>query len=412
MPRKQQRRRPTKVPGIWRLEDGRFLVRTTWRDPRTGKRKKREQTVSTMQEALAVQSAPRGEERRHSRENLRDFVTRWARDHLKRLAPSTKERYLQASARLSVELGDVYVDALTPKDIRRLIDRARPDFAPTTINGWLSVFRLMLDLAVDEGLLLSNPARRNRALPTPRTMGKRAVSLGPEPFHRFISTTEELAQCGAISSDIGRMILVLAWTGCRISEICALKWSCVDGEEIHVDRSVWQRIEKGTKQNEPRTLPKIEPLRKALEAQRRWLFDVRHPGLTSGLVFPASPRQAVAGASRRKASDVSWYRSRSCLDKALVLVCEKAAVPQLSPHALRRSFEKLLRRAEVDGLVRRSLAGWASTDAQEIYTDVDAEDRAAALGSVVQLVKEEGSNVRPFVRPSEGRQGANKVSTS
>ena len=57
--------------------------------------------------------------------------------------------------------------------------------------------------------------------------------------------TEELAQCGAISSDIGRMILVLAWTGCRISEICALKWSCVDGEEIHVDRSVWQRIEKG-----------------------------------------------------------------------------------------------------------------------------------------------------------------------
>ena len=86
--------------------------------------------------------------------------------------------------------------------------------------------------------------------------------------------------------------------------------------------------------------------------------------------------------------------------------------PHLSPHAPRRSFEKLLRRAEVDGLVRRSLAGWASTNAQEIYTDVDAEDRAEALGSVVQLVKEKGSNVRPFVRPSGGRSGTNKVSTT
>ena len=130
------------------------------------------------------------------------------------------------------------------------------------------------------------------------------------------------------------------------------------------------------------------------------------------MVFPSSPKQAKAGASRRKVDEVSWYRSRSCLDKALALVCEEADVPHLSPHALRRSFEKLLRRAEVDGLVRRSLAGWASTNAQEIYTDVDAEDRAEALGSVVQLVKEKGSNVRPYVRPSGGRSGTNKVSTT
>ena len=59
---------------------------------------------------------------------------------------------------------------------------------------------------------------------------------------------------------------------------------------------------------------------------------------------------------------------------------------------------------------RRTLGGWASTDVQEIYTDVDAEDRAEALGSVVQLVREKGSNVRPFVRPSGERRGTNEVS--
>ena len=220
-----------------------------------------------------------------------------------------------------------------------------------------------------------------------------------------------MSLCGAISPDIGRMILVLAWTGCRISEICALKWSCVEGDEIRIEHSVWERTEKGTKQNEPRVLPQVGPLRTALEEQRRWLIDVQHPGLASGLVFPASPKHAKGGAARRKADELNWYRSRSCLDKALVLVCERAEVPPLSPHALRRSFEKLLRRANVDGLVRRSLAGWASTDAQELYTDVDATDRAQALGSVVRLVKE-AENVRPSVRPFRSKGGTNTPSKS
>ena len=59
----------------------------------------------------------------------------------------------------------------------------------------------------------------------------------------------------------------------------------------------------------------------------------------------------------------------------------------LSPHALRRAFEELLRRANVDQLVRRSTGGWRSPDAQDIYSDVDSEDRREALGSVLTLVE-------------------------
>ena len=408
MPRKQQRRRPTKVPGIWRNEDGTFLVRITWNDPRTGIRKKREQTVDTMQEALAIRAEPRGEVKKPSRESLRDFVTRWANEHMKRLEPSTKERYVQAVARLSMELGDVYVDALTPSDVRQMIDRARDEFAPSTINGWLSV---------SSGSRSTWPSRKARWFRTRRDgrgrcprRGRRAnerCRSGRTSFIAFLAATEALTNEGAISPDIGRMIVVLAWTGCRISEVRALKWTRVDSDEIHVVRSVWRRTEKGTKQNEPRTLPQVAPLQRAIEAQRQWLIDVEHPGLDSGLVFPASPRHAKAGASRRKAKTLSWYRSRSCLNKPLLMACERAEVPCLCPHALRRGFEKLLRRADVDGLVRRSLAGWASTDAQEIYTDVDAKDRADALGSVMKLVEAQAQNVRPSVTPSEQKPGTN-----
>ena len=202
-----------------------------------------------------------------------------------------------------------------------------------------------------------------------------------------MSTAESLAKGGVISPDIARMILVLAWTGCRISEIRVLKWSHVEDDEIRIEQSVWKRMEKGTKQNEPRVLPKVEPLRKALDEQRKWLIDQQHPGLASGLVFPADPKSARAGKTRRNAEELSWYRARSCLTKPLELVCRESEVPDLAPHALRRSFEKLLRRADVDGLVRRSLAGWSSTAAQHIYSDVDAEDRASALGAVIRLVE-------------------------
>ncbi|MEO1336273.1 MAG: tyrosine-type recombinase/integrase, partial [Myxococcota bacterium] len=134
-------------------------------------------------------------------------------------------------------------------------------------------------------------------------------------------------------------------------------------------------------------LPLVAPLKAALDAQRRWLSETGHEGQSSDLVFPSSPNQALAGARRRQTDELSWYRARSCLYKPLERVCEEAGVPPLSPHALRRSFEKLLRRADVDGLVRRSLAGWASAKAQSIYTDVDAKDRADALGSVIRLLQ-------------------------
>ena len=45
-----------------------------------------------------------------------------------------------------------------------------------------------------------------------------------------------------------------------------------------------------------------------------------------------------------------------------------------------------LRQAGVDELVRRSLAGWRSDDAQEIYAGVDKREGAAAGDAMVQLV--------------------------
>ncbi len=46
----------------------------------------------------------------------------------------------------------------------------------------------------------------------------------------------------------------------------------------------------------------------------------------------------------------------------------------------------MLRQAGVDQLVRRSLAGWRSDNAQRIYAGIDKRERDAAGDAMVRLV--------------------------
>jgi integrase len=66
---------------------------------------------------------------------------------------------------------------------------------------------------------------------------------------------------------------------------------------------------------------------------------------------------------------------------------EAAGITPISLHSLRRTYENLLRKAGVDDLVRRSMAGWRSEEAQRIYTNVDFEERQAAAKALVALLE-------------------------
>lgn len=60
----------------------------------------------------------------------------------------------------------------------------------------------------------------------------------------------------------------------------------------------YKRTEKATKTDDPRRVVVVQPLAEvleALEAQRQWLIETRHPGFSSGLVF----RRTFENLSRR-----------------------------------------------------------------------------------------------------------------
>lgn len=190
----------------------------------------------------------------------------------------------------------------------------------------------------------------------------------------------------------------------RKGELLELRWSDYADGEITVERAVWRGQVKATKTDDPRRVAVVGPLAEVLAEQRQWLVRTQHPGMESGLMFPANPVGAKAGAHRRSQDEVSWYRSPTIFDRPLRRICKKAGLPEISAHALRRTFENLLREAGVDQLVRRSMAGWRSEAAQAMYATVAQGERKAALAAVVTLVKGDVDRIHPADTPEPEKE--------
>jgi hypothetical protein len=127
----------------------------------------------------------------------------------------------------------------------------------------LRLLKQVLQQAVDDGLLDRNAATAVRSFPVGRTRGPRGTSLSPREFARYVDVTHAMIEDGTLKPDVGRMVLVLAWTGLRIGEVRALRfvdWD-EDEQELHIDRAGWRNHVKGTKIGEPRRAAVVEPLR-------------------------------------------------------------------------------------------------------------------------------------------------------
>lgn len=391
MPIKRSKRlKKTNVPGVWSDGPDRFLVRVNWTDPKTGRMRERRTVATTFPEAVALRESLRSETDTRKRTRLRfsDFAEQWLAERAERLSPSTRQRYAGELAHLIVGFGEFAVGMIEPGDIRRWQTKASRKVAPATINGWLRTLRVVLEDAVTDGWLARNPARAVKALPEGRTKGRRGNALDVGEFRKAITTISDLMMVKVerkpretrLSPDVGRLLLTIAWTGMRRGELLALEWTDEVEGELRIERSVWGKQVKSTKTDDPRRVTITEPLREVLAEQRAWLLRTQHPGLASGLVFPA--RRATV----LESGDAVWFRTASVLDKPLAAVVAVAGVRPISVHSFRRTYENLLRRAGVDDLVRRSIAGWRTNEAQAIYATVDRSERDRAALAVTEFV--------------------------
>lgn len=390
---------PTKYPGVYKVGSKEYRVRATAIDPRTGKKRSEEKLVSgvSAQQAARVRAELIEGIRKPTPERKRvrvgEFAQSWMKSKTLKLDRGTARTYADAlDNHVLPVLGDFFYDTLTTGDVQRWVDaslqsvwttkNAKSEAEKSTRRGdskshrysrhsvhvWFRVFRTMTRDAMDTLALPRDPTLRVSFPPAPERDDPN--TLGPEELERFLTTMRErYPQHYAL-------VVLLAYTGLRFCHASALRWDDWD-EERGVVRVVRKQVrgEVGpvsNKKRAPREYPVEPELADVLKAHRRSLLARQAPGIEKGWMFPSA---------------AGTLRTPSSLTKAWNATLKAAGIHRrFTVHGLRYTFTDLVRRANVDVVVRRALTGHVTEEMQRHYSNVSLDEKRAAVAGVIRLV--------------------------
>ena len=221
---------------IIRRGEGRYLVRAPIGRDATGKRRYHNKTIHgtkrTAQEYLAriLREMDLGEFVEYSHESLSDYLRRWLSDVVaRRVRERTLEDYQQLAARhLLPRLGHFKLSQITPERIEACYSAmSRDGLSPRTVRYAHSVLHGSLEHAVERGHLARNPAKK-AVLPRQENREMRALSQA-----------EALRFAAAIrGTRLEALWYLLLAGGLRPGEALGLKWGDLEGERLHIQRTL------------------------------------------------------------------------------------------------------------------------------------------------------------------------------
>ncbi len=154
-------------------------------------------------------------------------------------------------------LSDKQIAKLTVKQMQEWKNEtAKIGFAQTTLRNYYGEFRQMLNYAVKMGYIPKSPL-------TIVGNFKESFELKPkdkiqyytaEQFIKFITEAKKAAQEKGTINEWSYYVFfnIAFYTGARKGEIYALKWSDIDGNIMHIRRSIAQKYGKGNIETPPK----------------------------------------------------------------------------------------------------------------------------------------------------------------
>ena len=402
-------KKATRYPGVFRLDQTTYWIRAKVVDPRTGLHKEIDRVLEGVTAHEAAQTRDRlineikDAVERAQKQRVGEFARSWLESKALKLDPTTVRTYADAlENHILPALGDYYYDVLTPADVQKWIDEsmrrgwtsekrgskrknkaARRAYSSDTVKGWFRVFRTMTRDAMATLNLQRDPTLRI-SVPDDAGDPDEANALSPEQLASFLSAMREnYPQHYAL-------VVLLAYTGLRFCHASALHWS--DWNEakrvLRVSRKqVRGKVGSVTRKKQAVKEYPVEPeLAEILRDHRRRMLKEQAPGLSKGLMFP---------------SKVGTYRTPNTLDIAWARCLALANIEKrFTPHGLRYTFTHLVRRANVDAVVRRALTGHVTEEMQRHYSTVGIDEKRAAIAGVMRLV--------PPITPTSPNEGGVK----
>ena len=186
----------------------------------------------------------------------------------------------------------------------------------------------ILDAAVEYALLPSNPARgARRRLKADRPTRR---FLEADELGELLSVAAELDRCARSDHQIGRrpMIAVMAKSGLRVGEVCALRWRSVDSghQRLVIDES---KTQAGIREVDL-SLDLVDELNSWRAERKPAGVDEFGFATVSGRPRDKdSVRERVLAPVVRRADEIRAQRGI-------------ASLPMITPHALRRTYISLM----------------------------------------------------------------------
>ncbi len=250
-------------------------------------------------------------------------------------ASSVAQYRLRLETRVLPALGRLPLTAITRERIKALVaeqyragslTREGQSIAPRTVRAFMATLVAVLNSAVEDGLIPSNPAARwGRVVRTEQTEVHEIEAFTPEELTRLLAVAER------DYADVYPFVLCLARTGMRLGEAMALKWKDVDlaRRVLIVRRSMRRGHTTVPKNGKAR---RVDMSRQLGDALRGWKTLQEAEAAVEGReigpwIFPA----IVAHAGTADAFRRVWAR-----------ILERADLRYRKPHTLRHTYASLL----------------------------------------------------------------------
>jgi integrase len=276
-----------------------------------------------------------------------DYAVRWVGLVAATLKPATVAGYREKlQNHILPALGQVKVRQLQRGRIKTLLTaKLASGLAPDSVRLIYATIRVILNAAVDDGLILANPSdklgRKLRLTKAPTARQEEIKAFDRDQLSRFLGTTAR------VTPSLYPLLLTMARSGVRIGEALALQWDDLDftAREIRVERAISPRGEVDTpKSGHGRTVDMSVAVRDTLQKLQA---SGRENALAEG--EPVVPWVF--------ASQAGTPLDHSNIAKAFKRVLKAAGLPRHhSPHSLRHAFASLLlQQGESPAYVQRQL---------------------------------------------------------
>lgn len=293
---------------------------------------------------------------------FRRFVEdRWKPDVYPSLKFSGKKYYdNMVNAHLMPVFGETQLRLITRESVHSfLAAKAKGDSSWKTVKHIRTVFGTILEAAVRDDLLVSNPVRKTRM---PRRVDtEKPVEISPNTLRTLIEKLPEPSRSIAA---------LLAGTGLRIGELLALRWQDVDLENrfLSVNQSVYEgHFDEPKSRRSKRRIP-LAP--NAVAIIRSFHRISANP---SELIFSARNGSALS--------------RRNLLNRQLRPVCRALGLTGVNWHWLRHAHATLLDSVGAPLGTVQALLGHASPEiTRGTYIESVPEDARKAVENVEKLI--------------------------